>query len=268
MLPNKRESESHDTGACKQSFGNWSAYATAAGAALAMSTNASASIISSTPDLIVSSTTNDLAHFSAAGGGALLVDESFIRSSSPPNAISLTFRRRAVTAVIIPGLFGQTSTSHHRLRFGISQTHVGESHAKRYSAGQPILASHMASVAGIEERNSTLLQFSGGVPRPDGSHDQGNFGAGFSNGFVGFENAAGDLGWMHFQVTLDIRGFPIQLELISLAYNDVAGAPIDAAQTTETPEPGSAALSLLALGAAGILALRKRRSQPGKITQG
>jgi LPXTG-motif cell wall-anchored protein len=76
---------------------------------------------------------------------------------------------------------------------------------------------------------------------------------------------------MHFQVTLDGSGFPTQLEVISWAYNDVAGAPIEAGQTTEvgaTPEPSTAALGLLALGAAGILALRKRRNQLTQVTQG
>lgn len=101
--------------------------------------------------------------------------------------------------------------------------------------------------------------------------NRGAFGPGASNGFVGFSNSAGDLGWMHIQVTIDGSGFPTALEVIGLAYNDVAGAPIAAGQTTETtatPEPSTAALGLLALGAAGILALRKRRNQLGKAIQG
>src|SRR5580692_427593 len=56
MQANTHEPESHDTGAWKQHLGNWGAYAAAAGATLAMSTNASASIISATPDLTVSLT--------------------------------------------------------------------------------------------------------------------------------------------------------------------------------------------------------------------
>jgi hypothetical protein len=88
-------------------------------------------------------------------------------------------------------------------------------------------------------------------------------------------NQAGDLGWLDVKVTSD-AGFAEELELISWAYNNVAGAPIEAGepieagasieagQTTEvsaTPEPGTEALSLLALGAAGILAFRKRRNE-------
>jgi hypothetical protein len=67
------------------------------------------------------------------------------------------------------------------------------------------------------------------------SVDKGLFGPGASNGFVGFSNAAGDLGWMHVQVGFDSGGYPDQLEVISWAYNDVAGAAIDAGQTSEGP---------------------------------
>jgi hypothetical protein len=76
-------------------------------------------------------------------------------------------------------------------------------------------------------------------------------------------NQAGDLGWLDVKVTSD-NGFAEELELISWAYNNVAGASIYAGQTTATPsapEPGTEALSLLALGAAGILAFRKHRNE-------
>jgi MYXO-CTERM domain-containing protein len=80
---------------------------------------------------------------------------------------------------------------------------------------------------------------------------------------VGFSNSKGDLGWLQVKVTLD-GGFPTQLELISWAYNDAVGGAINAGQTTggsATPEPGTEGLALLALGATGILALRKRRKE-------
>src|SRR5579862_8594840 len=115
MPLDKRESEAHDTGACKQQFGNWGAYATAAGAALAMSTNASASIISSTVNIIATATpTNDLVHFSAAGGAATLVDELFY---FPHGSRSGRYTRaRLNTAVIL-----QRGTSLQRFRFGVTR---------------------------------------------------------------------------------------------------------------------------------------------------
>ncbi len=58
------------------------------------------------------------------------------------------------------------------------------------------------------------------------------------------------LGWAELQMD---QATP-SVTLLGYAYNDQAGQPINAG---ETPEPSS--LSLFALGAAGVLALRRRR---------
>jgi len=242
MQPDTRESESHDIGAWKQHLGNWGAYAAAAGAALAMSTNASAAIIFSTVDLTVSVTPGpDSAAFSV--GGAMEV-------------IALHHKTLSVQSQTGAALVGPGGGLAHLELVGYASS--GRILAQRYLAGQAILA------AGTLSNHATLhykVLAAGAGP------ENGDFYPGATNGFVGFENAAGDLGWLHLQVTIDGRGYPTQLELIGWAYNDVAGAPIDAGQTTETPEPGTAALGLLALGAVGILALRKRQptqqSNPG-----
>jgi hypothetical protein len=75
-------------------------------------------------------------------------------------------------------------------------------------------------------------------------------------GFLGFETAGGDLGWLEVQV-LDRNsdGYPDEVNLVGYAYNTTSGGSI----STPTPEPGTAALGLLAGGAAGLLALRARR---------
>jgi hypothetical protein len=90
----------------------------------------------------------------------------------------------------------------------------------------------------------------------------GHFGVGTQTGFVGFSTKNGDLGWLRVKVETPVAGtkYPDSLEVIDGAYNDVAGQPITAGQTTSTPEPGTAALGLLATGATGLLAWRKRRS--------
>jgi MYXO-CTERM domain-containing protein len=211
-----------------------------------MSTNASASIISATPDLTVSlSPGPSMANFSAAGGA------EFLQVSNAGNST-----HRSGSASIGPR--GLASIAH--LHFAATTNA-----AVRYFAGQPVgVGPNFAAYSNA--RLARLFTDTGGDSLPSGA-----FGPGNSNGFLGFENAAGDLGWMQVQVSFDSGGFPTQLEVISWAYNDVAGAAIDAGQTSEssaTPEPSTAALGLLALGAAGILALRKRRNQVSKVMPG
>jgi len=230
LLPDKCESEYPKDGTWKQHFGNWGTYAVATGAALAMSTNASASIISSTLDLTVSLAGQQTAEFTVAGGGGFLVNQSFAKDVF-----------RDATAVI--------ESNGVPLNFKVSG---GSSSAKRYKLGQPILAAGSNSQFALLFANQTCDDCD--------SRPIGHFGPGVSQGFVGFSNISGDLGWLQVKVTIS-GGFPTQLELIGWAYNDVAGAPIDAGQTGATPEPGTLALSLLAFGAAGILALRKRRKE-------
>lgn len=88
------------------------------------------------------------------------------------------------------------------------------------------------------------------------------------NGYLGFEffNSKGSksyFGWAHLSVHATAEN--ISGKLLSFAYDTCAGQTIEAGQTTggacsepvSTPEPGT--LSLLALGAVGLLALRKKR---------
>jgi PEP-CTERM motif len=241
MQADTRESEFNDIRAWKQHLGNWGAYAAAAGAALAMSTNASASIITSTLDLTVSVTPGpDSAAFSVGGAMEVLA----------LHHKTLSVQSQTGVALVGPG----GGLAHLEL---VGYASSGRFLAQRYVAGQAVLA------AGTVSNHGTLHYKVLAAGGPEG----GDFYPGATNGFMGFENGAGDLGWLHLQVTIDGRGYPTQLELISFAYNDVAGAPIDAGQTTETPEPGAAALGLLALGAAGILAVRNRRKELGKVTR-
>src|ERR1700733_15037179 len=57
MSDNAQESKARNNDTWKQHIANWSAYAAAAGATLAMATNVSASIITGTPDLTDPSST-------------------------------------------------------------------------------------------------------------------------------------------------------------------------------------------------------------------
>jgi hypothetical protein len=70
------------------------------------------------------------------------------------------------------------------------------------------------------------------------------------------------LGWIRIRLEdTNSDGFTNRLTVVDYAYNDVAGASIQAGDTgsAPVPEPSSKAMALLAAGAIGVLAWRKRR---------
>ena len=81
------------------------------------------------------------------------------------------------------------------------------------------------------------------------------------SGYLGFKfvsNSKTDFGWAHLKVNVRQSVLPIMSGSISeFAYDTVPGQTIRAGQTSAIPEPGT--LSLLALGAAGLAVLRRRK---------
>jgi len=81
------------------------------------------------------------------------------------------------------------------------------------------------------------------------------------SGYLGFKfvsNSKTDFGWAHLKVNVRQSVLPIMSGSISeFAYDAVPGQTIRAGQTSAIPEPGT--LSLLALGAAGLAVLRRRK---------
>ncbi len=81
-----------------------------------------------------------------------------------------------------------------------------------------------------------------------------------SPGYLGVGFKAGTqeyLGWAELQLE---QATP-SATLLGYAYNDVAGAPINTGDTGASAAPEPSSLSLFALGAAGVLALRRRRKK-------
>jgi hypothetical protein len=66
-----------------------------------------------------------------------------------------------------------------------------------------------------------------------------------------------EVGWVRVQFDTN---WPGSFEIFDYAYN--TDGPIDAGQTSATPEPNYLPLMLLAGGATGVLAWKRRRSQP------
>ena len=97
-----------------------------------------------------------------------------------------------------------------------------------------------------------------------GGGTNSGFNAGFtsSTGFMGVQTRQGNFGWIQVHVSARTPGNPSSLTIIDYAYDD-SGAHIRAGDTgIRVPEPATAAmagLGLLAMGAAGVRRMRKRK---------
>jgi len=103
-----------------------------------------------------------------------------------------------------------------------------------------------------------------GSPGGSGGLNFGTWGPASGTGFAAFKTSGGDLGWIQIKVSdPDHDGIYDKAEILGYAYNDVPGAPINTGQLplAPVPEPASVGLALLAIGASGLIAWRKRRAE-------
>jgi MYXO-CTERM domain-containing protein len=218
----------------RSAYSNWKSYAAAAGATLAMSTNVQAGTITTgTIDLTVQAGgTHGVSHyklFTIAGGSVAL--HAFDNGA-------VAFVDVNSFSSVAPLKFAGTLEGFHFI-------------AEKYGSGAPI------DFAG-GQRNPVIQLHNGtaGV--------QGAFGPGDVEGFLGFEDQAGQFGWLRVEVSdTGSPGYPNELTVLDYAYDNTPGEAIDAGDTgtSATPEPDSVALGLLALGASGILSWRRRRTE-------
>jgi hypothetical protein len=223
---------------------HWSAYAAATGAALALSTNADAEIYFSGPvDLIVSAGSTKALPLHTAGSAELRVlhINSIAAQEQDWSVRFFTGRGRG-----------------NGMRFLGSGGYM-----RQYAFGQAI---------GGQVTNPGTVRKVVGPSSGAATSTRGAFGPGPVDGFVGVKLSGDRLGWIQIKVTPNSGGYPDQVEVIDFAYNETGGGPIDAGQTSDntsaTPEPGMAALGLLASGAVGLLALRRNRRQPSRDCEG
>jgi hypothetical protein len=239
----------------KRQMGNWPAYAAASGSALAMATSASAGIIYSGPISITAS-----APGSSTLGNASKNQRSFQLGIAPRFDISVA--HDALSGVA----FGGYSPSHklpllHEtspLTFkGSMVTYRGHSvfNLKKLSFGDVISAG-----AGRFSGGSVLKEDNVLFPTKT---QRFTFGEWVPNqpAFEGLRFATNlgqtDYGWAELKFGVNGNGLPDSVTLLGMAYNS-SGGSITAG---ETPEPGTAVLMLLALGAAGVAVLRKQRQK-------
>lgn len=252
----------------RQRLGNWPVYAAVTGSALAAATSALAgSIVYSGPLSITAAVSGN--------SGSQYEGVPIVSGAVEGPVFSVTVRRHSTSGSGSHGQFGtafagfQLSklTSHQRL--------------KNLASGQAVssLAGRWKSGASAEKRS--VMNYRGALTASDGWTYQRSFGGWKSGvpGFVGFKFTTGvstgdgtvrqlDYGWAEVEFNGDANGVPDSVTLLGLAY-DASGAPITAGDTgvsvggpsaiAATPEPGTAGLILLSLGAAGVAVLRKRQ---------
>jgi hypothetical protein len=213
----------------KERLGNWPMYAAAVGSALALSTSAVADIISSGPLNV--SVNNGAIDFVVGGDGFGLSNMNRSHISGPYHR----FVDGIVNLAALGG--GQISASGSLVNAFQASHHISSLPNGR--TGILLIQSANIVVSGAS-RFSSFGNWHGGTA------------------YAAFKLSNGDLGWMKIAAG---GNFATDTKLLAWAYNDVPGAPIHIPDTQgPVPEPSSLALALLAIGSAGVLAWRRRKS--------
>jgi hypothetical protein len=127
-------------------------------------------------------------------------------------------------------------------------------YAKNFVAG-----SQISSAAGVLAASGARIAKAIFAASSFGSFNPG------APGYVGFalDEGAGGIhyGWLKLEFSFDPQTTRGVLEALAFGIETTAGTTIAAGDGgTPTPEPGTMALGILAAGAAGVLALRRRRA--------
>jgi len=225
----------------RQRMGNWPIYAAATGSAMAMATSASAGIIYS------GVLSKNLAIPASQRGFRSGTEQIGIAPALRIGLSQIPYQTNGEPSPLA-GVFAELGSPGQLLdvaQYGI---------VRNLASGAVI----SAGAAGVFSNTGGLLKAK-------------NVGSANGNwvtdvpAFEGFRFGTGlgqfDYGWAELRVGVQ-NGLPNSVALLGMAYNDNPGASILAGQTTEdssAPEPGTAGLMLLALGAAGVTLLRRRK---------
>ncbi|HEX4136193.1 MAG TPA: PEP-CTERM sorting domain-containing protein [Bryobacteraceae bacterium] len=232
--------------ALKRTAEKWPIYATVTGAALAMASNASASIIySGLLDSTVSLGSKQKSANRTTGRSVLLKSGS----GAPIGSFQLVVA--------------------HHAGSGIKGAVIGVGGSQLNLLGSSELLARLSSGAAISGAAATGSNFFGtGFRFVDYerifSTSRHTYGWSKTKGFGGFSffnsvTDQKDYGWIRLQYGIGKNDLINSLTAVDWAYDD-SGAAILAGDTglSSTPEPSTTALSLLAAGAAGVEALRRR----------
>jgi hypothetical protein len=244
---------SASTSTLQSNFRNWKMYAAVTGSAVAMATNASADIIYSYSGL------RDI----QAGP----IASATVNSAHPSGTAKVIIRSHASHT---PGfLIGvQQDLGHGSLRgaaylnggqyFGFLNSSKGM--LKKLSSG------YLISSGRAPFQNFYNLAASQNLRTSNHTGSLAGWAAS-KVGFAGFSfettgMAQRDYGWLRLEFTVGANGAADKFQVIDWGYNNTGGSILagqGAPAPVTTPEPSTGALALLAAGAGGVLALRRRR---------
>jgi hypothetical protein len=235
----------------KRSAANWQYYAAVTGSAMAMATtNASAAIIYDGSGAIAGPHASVLAGTSFHSTGAIKL------KNGTGAFIGVDFG---------PGIF-QRSTGSGNLN--------GSAFIKGTTAGFRMTNAHFklrkfAFGSQIDIAPDALSVWEGGTVKMASQSKTagGHMSSGWASKktyFVGFEFGVGGThyGWIRLEYTVGPNGLANSAQAIDWAYNSAVDGGITAGQgipASSTPEPSTLALGLLAAGAAGVAAIRRRK---------
>ncbi len=229
----------------KRSGGSWQLYAAVTGSALAMATNASAGIIFSGPQNIMASVNSANSHKTHTANANTAELRNASNAAMLPFHVNLFQSSSGAGAAFVDGT---------HVRFLVNRQHFSTT-AKRLQSGAMI-----SSRAGTFRTNAPLGF--GGTTQGWKAHELGMDGFSFKTHSTNGSHPSPqtDYGWVQLVLTQGTNGLTNSITAVDWAYDDT-GSAIAVGETGAgaAPEPSTAALGLLAAGAAGVAALRRRR---------
>jgi MYXO-CTERM domain-containing protein len=235
---------------------NWQVYAAVTGSAVAMATNASASII-------YSGILNQKVAVKSAqtGSPGQLMTTAIKLKSGAGATIQVGFHAVAAQGNSGPSFkFGAAALKGSQVDFLLKSSFVKRlSSGAKISGGTHTAQGHNGFVKGNQVTAQSVADRSIRYARRQ------SFGWSRTEGFAGFSfttvtDHQKDFGWVRLEFTVGSNALINGLTVIDWGYQN-NGAAITAGNegVISAPEPPTADLALLALGAAGVTALRRRR---------
>ena len=223
---------------------DWAVYAAAFGSAVAGATNAAAATVN-------------------YAGGPITVSAAGNSTSQPVQFGS------APTLNLFAESFSFSRTSFHGKRGiaavdGVGVQFLGQNFSMAQLGTNQLVS---AGAGSFQSGNFHLKLRSVGSSAfvPNINRSSGQWVSGVT-GFAGFRfqtntnssTAQINYGWLELRMNMSVDNYPDSVTLLAGAYDD-SGLPVTT--PSATPEPGAAGLLLLAMGAAGVTALRRRKKQ-------